>query len=363
MKNITLKQLAIIIALISSIVSVIIIEGLKQFDILNNDWLFTILAIILTSVIIFLVVKRLIHLLIIERINPIYKTIHNVIISKKELNQTFENKDVFTEVKSDVINWAQKRTSEIAKLKQMEKYRKEFLGNVMHELKTPIFNIQGYVLTLIDGGLEDASINHQYLERTEKSINRLISIVEDLESISRLESGELKLELSNFDIIKLIEESFEMHEMMAKNFSVKLRIDSVYDKPVYVVADRKRLLEAVNNLVVNSIKYGKKNGETIVSFHDMDENILVEITDNGIGIEESKISRLFERFYRVDKGRSREHGGTGLGLSIVKHIIEAHEQTINVRSQINKGSSFAFTLKKANVKFTKNQGSKNITLF
>ena len=349
MKNLTLKQVAIYIAALASIfvlIFVIIIE--YAFE--NFKWLPVILVIISIFIIQYFLIRRAINILIIDRVNPIYKTIHNAIISQKELKKSFENKDVFTEVKSDVINWAQKRKSEIAELRKMEKYRKEFLGNVMHELKTPIFNIQGYVLTLIDGGLEDPSINRSYLERTEKSINRLISIVEDLESISRLESGELQLEFSNFDMRKLIEESFEIHEMMAKNLQVKLKFDRLYDKPVMVKADRNRILEVLNNLIVNSVKYGKEGGETVVSFHDMDENILVEISDNGIGISEDKIPRLFERFYRVDKGRSREQGGTGLGLSIVKHIIEAHKQTINVRSRIQEGTSFAFTILKAKVK-------------
>jgi two-component system, OmpR family, phosphate regulon sensor histidine kinase PhoR len=344
-KSITPRQLAFYIALIASlIVSVSVYVIVKVY--LHMVWWQVVAGGLVSFFMIYYVVLNMLRKLIIERINPIYKTIHNVNISQKELKKSFENSDVFTEVKSDVIKWAQKRKNEIAELRQMEKYRKEFLGNVMHELKTPIFNIQGYVLTLIDGGLDDPTINKLYLERTEKSINRLISIVEDLESISRLESGELKLEIGKFDIRKLIEESFEIHEMLAKNMSIKLKFDKIYDKPIYVHADRNRLLEAVNNLVVNSIKYGRNDGLTTVSFHDMDENILVEITDNGIGIEESKIPRVFERFFRVDKGRSREQGGTGLGLSIVKHIIEAHNQTINVRSRVNEGSAFAFTLSK-----------------
>jgi len=204
---------------------------------------------------------------------------------------------------------------------------------------------------------QDKTINRSYLERTEKSINRLISIVEDLESISRLESGEQKLDFKNFDIRKLFEESFEIHEMIAKKMKIKLKFDKLYDKPILVYADRNKILEAVNNLIVNSIKYGKKGGNTIVSFHDMDENVLVEITDKGIGIEEDNIPRLFERFYRIDKGRSREQGGTGLGLSIVKHIIEAHNQSINVRSRINEGSSFTFTIKKVQTKTSKDSAS------
>lgn len=345
MKRFSSRILAIYISLVTTVIMVIgtFLISQQRF---SDQWVFIVAGSLGTAVLIYLVIFFMLQKLIIDRINPIYKTIHNTNISQKELKKTFEKKDIFHEVKSDVINWALKRKDEIAELKKMEEYRKEFLGNVMHELKTPIFNIQGYVLTLIDGGLEDPNINRLYLERTEKSINRLISIVEDLESISRLESGELKLEIDKCDIRKVIEESFEIHEMLAKNMEIKLKFDKIYDKPIYIQGDRNRLLEAVNNLIVNSIKYGKKKGQTLVSFHDMGDNILVEITDNGIGIAENKIPRLFERFFRVDKGRSREQGGTGLGLSIVKHVIEAHSQTINVSSHINEGSSFAFTLTK-----------------
>lgn len=284
---------------------------------------------------------------IFDRINPIYKTIHNTNIIAKNLRKDLEDKDVLAEVEREVLSWARKKSVEVAELKQLEKYRREFLGNVSHELKTPIFNIQGYVLTLLDGGLEDESINRRYLERTEKSINRMISIVEDLESIARLESGELKLEVERFNILRLFEEVFDLQEMMASERNIALAFDADYDKPIFVKADRKRILELVNNLIVNSLKYGKEGGQTLISFSDMGENLLIEVTDNGIGISEKDIPRIFERFYRTDKSRSRDMGGTGLGLSIVKHIIEAHDQTINVRSKLGEGSTFAFTLSKA----------------
>lgn len=215
-----------------------------------------------------------------------------------------------------------------------------------HELKTPIFNIQGYVLTLLDGALQDPSINRKYLERTEKSINRLISIVEDLESISKLESNAIKLNLDRFNLVQLITEVFEAHEIRAKNRGIKLEFEEEYDEPFWVEADKKRMYQAIANLVTNSINYGKEGGRTKVSIMDMNENYLVEVNDNGIGIAKQDIPRLFERFYRVEKSRSREQGGTGLGLAIVKHIIEAHQQTINVRSSVNEGTSFVFTIKK-----------------
>jgi two-component system phosphate regulon sensor histidine kinase PhoR len=263
------------------------------------------------------------------------------------LRKSLGGKDIIAEVKNEVDDWAKNKAEEIDQLRQLEKYRREFLGNVSHELKTPIFNIQGYILTLLDGGLEDSSINRLYLERAEKSINRLINIVEDLESISRLESGELKLEMEDFNIVHLVYDVFELQEMLANKQGIKLTFGKHYEKPIRVHADKKRIIEVMNNLVINSVKYGKANGTTKVSFFDIGDQIMVEVADTGMGIAEKDIQRIFERFYRTDKSRSRDQGGTGLGLSIVKHIIEAHEQTINVRSKLGEGSTFTFTLNKA----------------
>jgi len=282
-----------------------------------------------------------------KKINPIFKTIHDITLSQKELRRKIDSEDIATDLDREVKVWARNQTEEIKKLKQMEKYRKDFLGNVSHEMKTPIFNLQGYVLTLLDGGMDDPQINKLYLERTERSINRLISIVDDLESISRLESGEFKLHIEKFNIIKLVEDIFEAQDMQQKKYGIKLGFDSNYSKPIRVNADRRRITEVLGNLIGNSIKYGKKNGKTTVSFVDTGDSILVDVSDNGIGIAEEDLPRIFERFYRVDKSRSRDSGGTGLGLSIVKHIIQAHNQTINVRSKPGKGTSFIFSLEKA----------------
>jgi two-component system phosphate regulon sensor histidine kinase PhoR len=268
-------------------------------------------------------------------------------LPEREIKGPGTKTDIIKQVKSDVEDWENNKKTEIDQLKQLEKYRREFLGNVSHELKTPIFNIQGYILTLLDGGLEDPSINRLYLERSEKSINRMINIVEDLESISRLESGELKLEMENFDIVALVNEVCEMQEMLTEKYKISLEMEINSGKQWMVNADKKRITEVLNNLIVNSIKYGKKNGKTKVSVFDMDDRLLIEVSDTGIGIAEKDIPRIFERFYRSDKSRSRDHGGTGLGLSIVKHIIEAHRQTLNVRSKLGEGSSFSFTLNKA----------------
>lgn len=281
-----------------------------------------------------------------EKIRLIYKTIHNL-KTPNESKTIKANTASIEDVNQQVLEWGKNQEEEIKKLKELAAYRREFLGNVSHELKTPIFNIQGYVLTLLDGGLEDPQINREYLVKTEKSINRMIAIVEDLEAISKLESGELRLNFTRFDIIELARDVIDFLEVKAKKKKVTLFLARSYDKPIYVVADKKSIRQVLINLIDNSVKYAASiNARTKISFFDMDENILIEVTDNGIGIESDNIPRVFERFYRVDKGRSREQGGSGLGLAIVKHIIEAHSQVINVRSTVGIGTTFAFTLKK-----------------
>nr|WP_321487427.1 ATP-binding protein [uncultured Draconibacterium sp.] len=283
---------------------------------------------------------------IIDRIRPLYNTIRDLPLSGKKMEEKIDSNSLLLNVKYEVEEWAKSQLKEIERLKELEKYRKDFVGNVSHELKTPIFNIQGYVLTLLEGGLEDPKINKLYLKRTEKSIDRMVSIVEDLESITKLESGELQLNMTRFDIVKTVEEVIEMEHWQASESQISVQIINKPDRPIFVRADKKRILEVVTNLIVNGVKYGKQNGYVNISFHDLDDNIIVEVADNGIGIEKKDLRRIFERFFRVDKSRSREQGGTGLGLSIVKHIIEAHNQSINVRSVLDQGTTFNFTLEK-----------------
>tara|TARA_Y100000589_G_C27197247_1_gene647476 strand:- start:7817 stop:8749 length:933 start_codon:yes stop_codon:yes gene_type:complete len=232
---------------------------------------------------------------------------------------------------------------EINNLKTAEKYRREFFGNVSHELKTPIFNIQGYIDTLLEGALYDKAVNKKYLKRTNKSVDRLIYIIKDLESISQLESEELKLDYKVWNLKNLINDIVDQFEIKSKQKKIQL----VHDKKstnCKVRADKDKISQVLYNLISNSIKYGKRGGTTRISCHQEDSKYLVSVKDNGIGIAEKNIKRLFERFYRVDKSRSREQGGTGLGLAIVKHIIEAHNQNISVKSSINKGSEFVFSL-------------------
>ena len=248
-------------------------------------------------------------------------------------------------MEKEAEEWAEAKEEELRQMKKDESYRREFIGNVSHELKTPIFNIQGYVQTLLDGGLQDDTINMKYLQRADKSVERMINIVEDLEVISRLETEQSELDIQSFNINNLVNEVFEQLEMRAHEMDISFELNN-QSNTNFVNGDRAKLQQVFINLVSNSIKYGKKGGKTIVRILDMDDNILVEVADNGIGIDQISLSRLFERFYRVDKNRSREIGGTGLGLAIVKHILEGHNQTISVRSTKGVGSTFSFILEK-----------------
>jgi two-component system phosphate regulon sensor histidine kinase PhoR len=325
----------------------IICYSLLSLLFFSFDVLILLVCTLLLLVFSYLILRYTLIRFIYERIRLIYKTILNLKAVHEEGKKAGLDSNTLESVNRQVLEWGEKQKKEIDKLKELARYRREFLGNVSHELKTPIFNIQGYVLTLLDGGLDDPNINKEYLLKTEKSIERMIAIIEDLEAISKLESGELKLEFKRFDIVELSREIVEFLEIKAKKKKVKIHFAKNYDRPIYVSADKKSIRQVMVNLIDNSIKYSLEiEGETKISFFDMDENILVEVTDNGIGIEQKDIPRLFERFYRTDQGRSREQGGSGLGLAIVKHMIEAHKQVINVRSTVGIGTTFAFTLKK-----------------
>jgi len=344
MKKLTSKQVVVILSLVLTI-----IVGIGWYYLLLTGFSFLFMAIglVIYFIIVFYIIQFAINTFILEKIKPLYKIIdfvpHKENESKLRLPPGFVE---LAQVEHDVEKWAQNQLQEIERLRELERYRKDFVGNVSHELKTPIFNIQGYILTLLEGGLEDPNINKLYLTRAEKSIDRMISIVEDLESINKLETGELKPLFSVFDIVKIVDEVFELEQRLSKERQISLIYSYRPDKPLMVKGDRKRIIEVLTNLVVNGIKYGKVHGFVKVGFYDFDDKIMIEVSDNGIGIDKKDQSRIFERFFRVDKSRSREQGGTGLGLSIVKHIIEAHNQTINVRSATGVGSTFSFTLQK-----------------
>lgn len=295
----------------------------------------------------FLLIRFGVEQFIYTKVKIIYKNIHELKLgSDLEEDELVRSTDLDL-VTKEVSEWATQNINEIAELRERENFRREFIGNISHELKTPIFNIQGYLLTLLDGAIDDHEINRRYLKRANKSVDRMINIIEDLEVISALESDRVQITLSKFNLHELVEDVFELMSDYAKKKNTRLLAIKEADKPVMVEADRAKLEQVLINLVSNAIKYGKEKGKVEVRFFDMDAHVLTEVSDDGIGIPVEDVPRVFERFYRVDKSRSREAGGTGLGLSIVKHIIEAHKQTINVRSSENQGSTFSFTLKKA----------------
>lgn len=345
-KNVTPRQLAIYSAfLISLFVTVLMILGVLT-SFIDAKIIHVLLVGLLTFASAYFIISMALRRYIYRKIKLIYKSIHSSKRSAKDKKFVDMNEDIMTAVEQEVADWATSRENEIESLKEMEQYRRDFMGDVSHELKTPIFSIQGYLHTLLDGALHDSRINEDYLRKAARNVERLQTIVDDLESISRLESGELILDIQNFDIKKLCEEVFEELEMLAQSNKINLIFKDGASTTYQVKADRDSIRQVLVNLISNSIKYGKEGGNTKVSFYDMDSVILVEVADNGIGIAEDHLKHLFNRFYRVDKSRSRRQGGSGLGLSIVKHIIEAHKQTINVRSTANIGSTFGFTLRK-----------------
>ncbi len=310
-------------------------------------WMFLPLAAIV-FLLAFLVTRYAVDRFIYRKIKLIYKTIHKQRDGNGTAKSTARKAESIDSVSQAVQEWTSGQQNEIEELKKMADYRREFLGNISHELKSPIFNIQGYVLTLLDGGLEDPNINKDYLMRTEKSINRLIAIVEDLEEISKLESGELRLNMQRFDMCELVRDVIDFLEMKARRNNTLVVFENKTERQVFVQADKKRIRQVLINLIENAIKYGDKpNNKVIIKVFDMDENYLFEVKDNGPGIPEESLPRIFERFYRTDKGRSRDTGGTGLGLAIVKHIIEAHRRNISVRSKLGSGTTFSFTLMKS----------------
>ncbi len=294
----------------------------------------------------FIIIQHRVEHFIYQRVKKIYDDL--TILESTTLNEKSVTTDMMT-LTQEIDKYARGKKLEIEELKIREQYRREFLGNVSHELKTPLFTIQGYISTLLDGGLNNAQILEKYLKRADKGIERLTYIIKDLDMITKLEVGDLSLEIEPFDIIELIKSTFELLEIKASKKQISLIFDRNYITPIYVNADKERIQQVLTNLIVNSIKYGDFNGTTEISVENLIKNkIIVRVTDNGEGIENSHLLRLFERFYRVDKSGSRKEGGSGLGLAIVKHIVEAHQERIYVESQIGVGSEFSFTLEKVN---------------
>lgn len=327
---------------ISLLLTIVVIGLLYMTEQLT--WYVPVLFLGISFLISFLIIQTRVERFIYRRVKKIYDE-----VSLLE-STSFSSKPITTDMKTlteDIEKFAKGKKVEIDTLKIREEYRRDFLGNVSHELKTPLFTVQGYILTLLDGAINDKKVSEKYLKRASKGVERLIYIVKDLDMITKLETGDLNLEKEPFDIIELIHNVFELLEMRAAKKEISLTFDMEYETPIYVLGDSEKIQQVLTNLLVNSIKYGHANGTTEVSVENLIKNkVIVRVTDNGEGVPEQHIPRLFERFYRVDQSGSRKEGGSGLGLAIVKHIIEAHGEKIYLESEVDVGSEFSFTLEK-----------------
>tara|TARA_R110002050_G_scaffold94765_2_gene197218 strand:+ start:74838 stop:75803 length:966 start_codon:yes stop_codon:yes gene_type:complete len=308
-------------------------------------WWMPVAFFIVTYVFSFLLIQYRVERFIYRRVKKIYDDL--TLLESASLSKGAITTDMQT-LTQEIDKFARDKKIEIETLKVREEYRKEFLGNVSHELKTPLFTVQGYILTLLDGAMDNKNLREKYLERASKGIDRLGYIIKDLDMITKLEVGDLSLNTEIFDIVELVRNVFDMLEIKARKKHITLTFDMNYANPILVKADKERIQQVLMNLIVNSLKYGRGKGTTEVSVENLIKNkVIIRITDNGEGIEKEHLPRLFERFYRVDKSGSRKEGGSGLGLSIVKHIIEAHDEKIYVESEFGVGSEFSFTLEKA----------------
>lgn len=330
-------------AIYITVFSALFLAGLLELY-LQLNWTVVLLFGLCVFTFTFFVLQYRVERFIYRRVKKIYDD-----ISLLE-STTLRNKSITTDMATltrELEKFARDKKFEIESLKVREEYRREFLGNVSHELKTPLFTVQGYLLTLIDGAMNDKTLRKKYLQRAEKGVERLIYIVQDLDMITKMEVGDLNLNFTKFNIVELIQNVFDLLEMKADVKGIMLMFDMKYIKPIMVYGDQEKIQQVVTNLVVNSIKYGKENGTTEVAIEDLVNNkVIIRIKDNGEGIDAKHVPRLFERFFRVDKSGARTEGGSGLGLSIVKHIIEAHDEKIYVESIPGKGSEFSFTLEK-----------------
>ncbi len=340
-KNLSPQQLSAFTAIILSFP---IAGGIY---LIRPDWLIAIVSLIITFVGSYLLIRFVLESFIYRKIKLIYKFIYQTKATKREetyYKYILPQKGI-DEVREDVEKWAEQRSAEIELLKTNEAYRKEFLQNLAHEFKTPIFAIQGYIDTLLDGAMENPTLSKRFLENTAKNVQRMVTLVEDLDEISKLESGEQPLYKENFIIQDLIKEVFETLSIKIVAKNIKCGIKKGCEYPIIVFADKEKIRQVINNLIENALKYGKIDGNVVASVYKTDgKHVLIEFSDDGIGIAEEHIPRIFERFYRTDRGRSRDVGGTGLGLSICKHIIEVHSQTLHVRSKIDIGTTVGFTL-------------------
>lgn len=317
---------------------------------ITDTWYVPLVVFSITFLFVYLLYYYTLQRFIYRKIKLIYKFIYQTKATKRE-EYFYENvlpQKSIEEVSEDVQKWALQKKTEIESLKANEQFRKEFLMNLAHELRTPIFSIQGHVYTLLNGALHDESVNMKFLTNASKSIDRLVGLVDDLDEISKLESGKIPLVQESFNIQELVKEVYEELQFKAKEKQIQLSLKKGTERPLYVYADKQKMKQVLVNLVDNAIKYGNDRGNVVTGCYEVDDkNVYVEVSDNGPGISEEHMPRIFERFYRADRSRARAIGGTGLGLAIVKHIVEAHGQTVNARSKPGVGSSFGFTLEKS----------------
>jgi two-component system phosphate regulon sensor histidine kinase PhoR len=340
-KNLSPQQLSAFTALI---LSVPLSLGIW---LLRPDWVIALVSFLIIFIGSYFLIGFVLESFIYRKIKLIYKFIYQTKATKREetyYKYILPQKGI-DEVREDVEQWAEQRKAEIELLKTNEAYRKEFLQNLAHEFKTPIFAIQGYVDTLLNGAMDNAEISKRFLENAAKNVDRMVNLVEDLDEISRLESGEQPLYKENFVIQDIIRETYETLSIKTTARNIKCSIKKGCESPVTVFADKEKIRQVIINLLENATKYGKQDGSIVASIYKTDgRHVLIEFSDDGIGISEEHLPRIFERFYRTDRGRSRDIGGTGLGLAICKHIIEAHDQTMHVRSKLDVGTTIGFTL-------------------
>jgi len=340
----TPKQFTLVVSLVLSLAVTVISVVFQLFFDDHVSFLRNVIFFMVLYFCSYWVIYLFLENFITSKISLLYRVIHSSDSGYKKISFDM-NEDVLGEAKKDVVKWGKVKSAEIEKLKEQEESRREFLGNLAHELKTPIFSIQGYILTLLEGGLEDEKINRIFLERANKGVDRMTRLVEDLDMVTEIESGRILLNQTSTELVELVQDVLDSFEIKAQRKNVTLSfVSDSESKKVY--CDKDKIEQVLINLINNSINYGNEGGYTKIKLFDAEDHVLIEIVDNGIGISKEHLGRLFERFYRVDKSRARHVGGTGLGLSIVKHIVEAHQQKIGVRSELAKGSVFYFSLKK-----------------
>lgn len=337
-------KFAFLSALILSLLACLLILGLNAFFEINlpfNYIFFFFFGFLLLSV---LIIQNRVQYFIYRKVQKIYDDVSLLDITDVDKKKITSDMDVLSK---KVNEFAEGKRLEIETLHLREAYRREFLGNISHELKTPLFTIQGYILTLLEGAAKDKELRTKYLKRADKGVERLIYIIKDLDLIAKLESGDLNLKSETIDVVDLIKNIFELLEIKAKKNNITLSFDKNYDTPILVKGDKERIEQVLINLIINSVKYGISDGQTTISIANYSsKQIVINVKNNGEGIAKGHVPRLFERFYRIDRSRSREQGGSGLGLAIVKHIIESHKQQVFVKSTLGKGATFSFTLEK-----------------